>query len=68
MSPFTSRELRRETLQRAVYSRLNSHPDLARKFMYSDSWLIARHAVDAMLEVEDTNDADGGALPPSKNR
>ena len=53
MPTFTERELRRETLQRAIYSRFNGHPEVAGKFLYSDAWLIARHAVEAVLEVED---------------
>jgi hypothetical protein len=45
-------EPRRAALQRAVYSRLNSHKETAGKFLFTDAWLIAGHAVDAMLEVE----------------
>jgi hypothetical protein len=57
MSAFTSRELRREALQRAIYSRLNNHPDTTQKFLYTDAWLIARHAVEAVFEAEARREA-----------
>ena len=53
MSILTDRELRRETLQRAIYSRLNSHPETVRKLLFTDAWLIVRHAVEAVFEVQD---------------
>jgi hypothetical protein len=48
-------------LQRAIYSRFNSHKETAGKFLFTDAWLIARHAVDAMFEVEDA----ASAAPPT---
>jgi hypothetical protein len=62
MPELTARALRREAFQRAIYSRFNSHPETQGKIsIYSDAWLLAGHAVDAILDVEEMI---GSTAPP----
>jgi hypothetical protein len=66
MPELTARALRREAFQRAVYSRFNSHPDTQGKIaIYSDAWLLAGHAVDAILDVEETLGSIAPPVPPA---
>lgn len=44
---------RREELQNAIYSRFNSQPDVADRIpLYTDVFLLAGYAADAVLELE----------------
>jgi hypothetical protein len=45
--------LRRQTMQRAVYARFNSPSDPRLKGVLGEhAWLLAKHAVDAILDAE----------------
>jgi hypothetical protein len=45
--------LRRQTMQRAVYARFTSPADARLKGVLGEhAWLLAKHAVDAILDAE----------------
>jgi len=66
MSTFTPREIRRKTLQNAIYSCLNGDKEVEPvvKNMYSNVWLVARTAADAVRALDDT--AGTTAAAPSE--
>jgi hypothetical protein len=65
MPEFTPHALRREAFQRAIYSRFNNHPEARGKIaIYSEAWLLAGHAVDAIFELDDAIGSAAAAVSP----